>query len=104
MGRNLALNVADHGYSVAAYDLSKEKVAAIAEEAEGRAVAGFADVKNFVAALARPRKILMMVPAGRAVDAVIESLRPLLDPGDVLIDGGNSFFKDTNRRIQELEG
>ncbi len=104
MGRNFLLNVADHGFSAAGLDLDAEKARALDEEAAGRAVKGTTDTTAFVAMLRRPRKIMLLVPAGKAVDSVIESLLPLLDEGDLLIDGGNSHFEDTNRRMQYLKG
>jgi len=104
MGQNLARNVERQGYSVAGYDLDPEKLRQTKEKAEGKDIEVFSTLDDFVNHLERPRKILMMVPAGKAVDAVIGDVKPLLSPGDVLIDGGNSYFQDTNRRIRELEG
>ena len=103
MGRNLALNFADHGVTVSLFDRSPEAVArAVAEDGAGR-LHGFADLGGFVASLARPRKVLLMVNAGAPVDAVLAQLVPLLEPGDIVIDGGNSLFTDTERRAAELE-
>jgi 6-phosphogluconate dehydrogenase len=73
------------------------------KKAGDRKVKGFGDVKEFIQSLTKPRAIMMLVPAGKIVDAVIEELTPLLDKGDILIDGGNSHFTDTNRRVEELE-
>jgi 6-phosphogluconate dehydrogenase len=102
MGENLALNIAGHGFSVVGLDLDADKRARFAARTGGRR-AGVADTPAaLVAALAVPRRILMMVPAGAPVDAVIASLQPLLAPGDVLIDGGNSLFGDTARRAASL--
>ena len=102
MGENLALNIAGHGFSVVGLDLDADKRARFAARTGGRR-AGVADTPAaLVAALAVPRRILMMVPAGAPVDAVIASLQPLLAPGDVLIDGGNSLFGDTARRAAAL--
>src|ERR1700761_1463717 len=103
MGRSLLLNMADHGYAVAGHDKDASKVASLNEEGKDKDVKGFSDVKEFIQSLTTPRAIMMLVPAGKIVDAVIEELTPLLDKGDILIDGGNSHFTDTNRRVDELE-
>lgn len=103
MGRNLVLNMADNGFSVVGYDLDVQKVEALNREGEGRPVRGVTDMKQFSAALRQPRIIMIMVPAGRPVDAVIDTLVPVLAPGDVLIDGGNSHFRDTDARALKLE-
>ena len=102
MGRNLALNAIDTGASVAGFDLSSEQASAFAEEAEGRQLVATTSQEEFLNALPSPRALLVMVPAGKAVDAVIASFQPHLSPGDLLIDGGNSFFRDTERRQAEL--
>ncbi len=102
MGRNLALNMERNGFPVAGYDIDKEKASASREAFAGKAMAVAGTLDAFVADLERPRRILMMVPAGKPVDAVIGDLRPRLGAGDVLIDGGNSFFEDTRRRMREL--
>ena len=99
MGRNFILNVADNGFSAFGNDLDTEKVNALIQEGgDTDKVNASTDAKTFVAALSTPRKIMLLVPAGKIVDAVIESLLPLLDEGDIIIDGGNSFFTDTDRR------
>ena len=103
MGRSLLLNMADHGFAVAGHDKDAAKVASLNDEAGDLAVKGFGDVKEFIQSLTTPRAIMMLVPAGKIVDAVIEELTPLLEKGDILIDGGNSHFTDTNRRVEELE-
>ncbi|MGF7041138.1 NADP-dependent phosphogluconate dehydrogenase [Mucilaginibacter lappiensis] len=103
MGRSLLLNMADHGFAVAGHDKDAAKVSSLNEEAGDRAAKGFGDVKEFIQSLTTPRAIMMLVPAGKIVDAVIEELTPLLEKGDILIDGGNSHFTDTNRRVEELE-
>jgi 6-phosphogluconate dehydrogenase len=103
MGRSLLLNMADHGFAVAGHDKDAAKVASLNDEAGDRAAKGFGDVKEFIQSLTKPRAIMMLVPAGKIVDAVIEELTPLLEKGDILIDGGNSHFTDTNRRVEELE-
>ncbi|MEO7215664.1 NADP-dependent phosphogluconate dehydrogenase [Mucilaginibacter sp.] len=103
MGRSLLLNMADHGFAVAGHDKDTGKVSSLNEEAGDRKAKGFGDVKEFIASLTTPRAIMMLVPAGKIVDAVIEELTPLLEKGDILIDGGNSHFTDTNRRVEQLE-
>jgi 6-phosphogluconate dehydrogenase len=104
MGRNLALNFASNGYPAAIYDRDTALLDAFASGEAGPALVTCArDIEAFVNALARPRRILMMVTAGPAVDWCIEALLPHLDPGDVLIDGGNSLFTDTERRCAALE-
>jgi len=102
MGENLALNMAAHGYTVAVYNRTVARVDEFAAgRARGRSIRGCHSLAELVAALARPRRIMMMVQAGKAVDAVIDSLAPLLAPGDILIDGGNSHYADTARRCDE---
>ena len=104
MGRNFILNVADNGFSAFGYDLDAEKVNALKEEGGNLAkVNATTDIGTFVQTLDRPRKIMMLVPAGKIVDAVIESLLPHIEAGDILIDGGNSFFTDTDRREAYLQ-
>ncbi len=104
MGKNLALNIESRGYSVAVYNRSFEKTEEFLKtEAEGKNFVGAATVEEFVNSLEKPRKILLMVKAGTATDATIDSLRPYLEDGDILIDGGNTFFQDTIRRNKELE-
>jgi 6-phosphogluconate dehydrogenase len=103
MGRSLLLNMADHGFAVAGHDKDAAKVASLDEEGKEKDVKAFGDVKEFIQSLTTPRAIMMLVPAGKIVDSVIEELTPLLEKGDILIDGGNSHFTDTNRRVEELE-
>lgn len=99
MGRNFILNVADNGFTAFGNDLDTEKVNALkVEGGDLERVNATTDVATFVKALAQPRKIMMLVPAGKIVDAVIEGLLPHIDKGDIIIDGGNSFFTDTDRR------
>jgi len=99
MGRNFILNVADNGFTAFGNDLDEEKVnALITEGGDTSKINASSDVATFVASLGTPRKIMLLVPAGKIVDAVIESLLPYLDEGDLIIDGGNSFFTDTDRR------
>ena len=102
MGRNFLLNVAENGFSCVGYDLDREKVAALNEEGKDFDVVGLATLEEFVAALERPRKIMVLVPAGKIVDAVIRDLTAHLEAGDLIIDGGNSHFPDTERREREL--
>ncbi|MGD0262732.1 MAG: NADP-dependent phosphogluconate dehydrogenase [Verrucomicrobiota bacterium] len=102
MGRNLLLNMADHGHSVAGYDKDAAKVAALRQEAENRDVRGAADIKEFIALLHQPCAVMMLVPAGPPVDSVINDLLAHLQPGDLIIDAGNSYFKDTDVRLRNL--
>ena len=102
MGRNLALNMADHGFSVAGYDKDQAKVEALRQEAQHCDARGAADIKEFLALLRRPRAVMMLVPAGAPVDSVIKDLLPHLDKGDLIIDAGNSYFKDTDLRARAL--
>ncbi len=104
MGRNFILNVADNGFTAFGNDLDEEKVTALIEEGgDPKKVNATTDAKTFVEALSTPRKIMLLVPAGKIVDAVIENLLPMLDKGDIIIDGGNSFFTDTDRRESYLK-
>ena len=99
MGENLALNIEDHGYRVALWTHTAEKVQRFIERSgANRRWVGTRTLEEFAAALARPRRILLMVKAGEPVDEMVERLAPSLEPGDVVIDGGNSFFRDTQRR------
>ena len=104
MGENLAMNMESKGFTVAVYNRSTEKVDAfLAGRAAGRNFIGCHSPEELVQALSKPRKIFMMVKAGAAVDALIEQLLPLLEEGDILIDGGNSHYPDTMRRTATLE-
>ncbi|HKL79584.1 MAG TPA: NADP-dependent phosphogluconate dehydrogenase [Mobilitalea sp.] len=103
MGKNLSLNIADHGYSVACYNRSPEKTKLLLSEAGELNLIGTYSLKEFVEALEAPRKIIMMVQAGEAVDDTIRQLLPLISKGDIIMDGGNSNYKDTIRRSRELE-
>ncbi len=104
MGRNFILNVADNGFTAFGNDLDEEKVNALIKEGGNTdQVNATTDAKTFVQALNTPRKIMLLVPAGKIVDAVIESLLPLLDEGDIIIDGGNSFYTNTDRREAYLK-
>jgi len=102
MGRNLALNVAEHGFPVVVWNRSREVADALVAEHPGRGLESAASLRELVAALGRPRAVMLMVPAGPAVDGVLADLVPLLEPGDVVVDGGNSWFEDTRRREREL--
>ena len=103
MGENLVLNMAGRGYTVAVYNRTTSKVDAfLAGRAAGKTIVGARSPEELVSKLARPRRVMLMVQAGRAVDRVIETLVPLLEPGDVLIDGGNSNYQDTARRTRAL--
>ncbi|MGI5134945.1 NADP-dependent phosphogluconate dehydrogenase [Streptomyces sp. CA-106110] len=103
MGRNLARNFARHGYTVAVHNRTPARTKALVEEFghEGAFVAA-GTAEEFVAALERPRRLMIMVQAGAATDAVIEEFAPLLEPGDMIIDGGNAHFADTRRRERSL--
>jgi 6-phosphogluconate dehydrogenase len=103
MGRNLLLNMADHGFSVVGYDKDESKVQALKDEGKGKKILGEKRLPDFVQSLTKPKVIMMLVPAGAPVDSVIADLMPHLEPGDLIIDGGNSFYKDTDRRFSELD-
>jgi 6-phosphogluconate dehydrogenase len=104
MGRNLLLNIADHNFDVAGHDKDQTKIALLANESSGKKnIKGFVQVNEFIEQLQKPRAIMLLVPAGKIVDSVISELTPLLDKGDLIIDGGNSHFTDTNRRVEELK-
>ena len=104
MGENLALNIESRGFSVAGFDLDGKKVDSFATRTQGKKAVAARTQAELLACLESPRKVLIMVPAGKAVDAVIAGLRPHLAPGDLLIDGGNTLFADTVRRLKELDG
>ena len=102
MGRNLALNIESRGYTVSIFNRSREKTDEVIAENAGKKLAPYYSVEEFVESLEKPRRILLMVQAGEATDKTIASLTPHLDKGDILIDGGNTFYKDTIRRNKEL--
>ncbi len=103
MGQNLALNMSDHGYRVAVFNRTVSKVDDfVANEARGHPVVGAHSIPDLAAALKKPRRVMLMVKAGETVDEVIDSLTPYLEPGDIIIDGGNSLYTDTNRRTAAL--
>jgi len=102
MGRNFLLNMADHGLLVAGYDKDQDKIEALSQEAENRDIRGTLAIKEFVAQLRRPRAVMLLVPAGAPVDSVINDLLGHLQQGDLIIDAGNSYFKDTDVRLRNL--
>jgi 6-phosphogluconate dehydrogenase len=102
MGRNMLLNMADHGFPVAGYDKDAGKVEALQKESAGSDIHGVTNIKDFIGLLRRPRAVMMLVPAGPPVDSVIADLLPYLEKGDLIIDAGNSYFKDTNLRARNL--
>lgn len=104
MGRNLLLNMADHGFKVIGFNKSQEKLdRLVADATPGTTVGGVTTLQGLIDQLEVPRKIMLLVPAGNPVDEVIESLLPLLQPGDIIIDGGNSHYTDTLRRVTYVE-
>jgi len=104
MGENLALNIESRGYSVVGFDLDGKKVDSFLARTQGKRAVAARTMAEFVDNLEIPRRVLIMVPAGKPVDAVISSLRPHLQAGDLMIDGGNTYYADTDRRIKELLG
>jgi 6-phosphogluconate dehydrogenase len=103
MGRNLLLNMADHGFSVAGYDNDPDKVEALRKEAEKRDIHCTGSLQEFILSLRSPRAIILLVPAGAPVDSVINEMLAYLQKGDLIIDSGNSYFKDTNLRTLRLK-
>ncbi|HET7626623.1 MAG TPA: decarboxylating NADP(+)-dependent phosphogluconate dehydrogenase [Verrucomicrobiae bacterium] len=104
MGQNLILNMNDHGFTVVAFNRTVEKVDHfLANEAKGTNVIGAHSIEEMVSLLKRPRRVMLMVKAGKPVDEFIEHLLPHLEPGDIIIDGGNSLFEDTARRVKYIE-
>lgn len=105
MGRNLLLNIADHGFAAIGFDKDATKGALLESSASpGTTVKGVGSLGEMISGLKTPRKLMMLVPAGPIVDAVINDLLPLLEPADIVIDGGNSHFPDTLKRINFLQG
>jgi 6-phosphogluconate dehydrogenase len=102
MGRNFLLNVAEHGFSCAGFDIDAAKRALLLAEANDLDIVAAGSLPEFVAALERPRRVMLLVPAGKIVDSVISDLLPYLEAGDIVIDGGNSHFLDTERREANL--
>ncbi|MEO8381843.1 MAG: NADP-dependent phosphogluconate dehydrogenase, partial [Acidobacteriota bacterium] len=102
MGANLALNVADHGFTVALWNREPEKAQRLAAENPDKKLTATRTLEEFVQALERPRRIMLLIKAGPPVDEMLDRLLPLLEDGDVVIDGGNSWFKDTQLRAKRL--
>ena len=103
MGRNFLLNMADHGFTVAGYDNDSTKVEALRQEAGNKDIHCTDNLQEFISILQKPRAIILLVPAGAPVDAVISEMSALLQKDDLIIDGGNSYFKDTNLRTISLK-
>jgi 6-phosphogluconate dehydrogenase len=104
MGQNLILNMNDHGFTVVAYNRTVSKVDDfLANQAQGTRVVGARSIEEMVGQLKRPRRVMLMVKAGQAVDEFIDQVLPHLEPGDILIDGGNSLYEDTIRRTRYVE-
>jgi 6-phosphogluconate dehydrogenase len=105
MGQNLAMNFADHGFATAVYNRTTETMQEFVDGRGGElGIKGYQTMEDLVSNMATPRKVMLMVKAGRAVDAVLDELLPLLNDGDVVIDGGNSKYQDTARRVERVEG
>jgi len=103
MGRNLAMNIADHGFAVAGYDLDQEKTDSLASEKESKhTIRSTTDLEQFIDLLQPPRAVMLLVPAGQPVDGALESLTPHLESDDLILDAGNSYFEDTDRRAQSF--
>jgi 6-phosphogluconate dehydrogenase len=102
MGRNLLLNMADNGFQVTGYDKDASMLKKLEEDGKAHNLKGFESLEDFIQSLELPRRIMLLVPAGKIVDSVIQELVPLLDKGDMIIDSGNSHFTDTSRRAIEL--
>src|SRR5690349_3164889 len=104
MGQNLILNMNDHGVKVVAFNRTVSKIDDfLAKEAKGTNVSGAHSLEEMVQMLKPPRRVMLMIKAGEPVDDMIEQLLPLLDKGDIIIDGGNSLYSDTARRVDYLE-
>ena len=104
MGENLVMNMESHGFTVSVFNRSTDKVKNFVEgRAKGKNIVGTYTLQELVASLEKPRKVMMMIKAGSAVDSTIEQLIPLLEEGDIIIDGGNSHFPDTARRTEYVE-
>ena len=104
MGKNLVLNMMDHGFAVSVYNRSPEKTEEFLREyGQNGLLQGFTTIEEFVQSLKRPRKIMIMIKAGAPVDEMISSLLPFLEAGDILIDGGNSYYLDSERRYIDLK-
>ncbi|WP_293987981.1 decarboxylating NADP(+)-dependent phosphogluconate dehydrogenase [uncultured Megasphaera sp.] len=103
MGSNLALNMADHGFDVSVYNYTPDLTEQFLRERPHDKITGYFDLKEFLASLKKPRKIMLMIMAGAPVDSMLDQLLPLLDTGDIIIDGGNSYFGDTRRRYDRCK-
>ena len=103
MGSNLALNMADHGFDVACYNYTPDLTEKVLREHPHKHMHGFFNLQEFVDSLQKPRRIMLLIMAGEPVDSMIEQLTPLLEPGDIILDGGNSYFGDTRRRQAKLQ-
>src|ERR1044072_7036026 len=103
MGENLALNIARNGFPIAVFNRDATKVDKFLQRAEGHQVIGARSIQDFVSALDPPHKMILLVKAGKPVDDVVDQLKPHLSPGDIIIDGGNSYFEDTRRREKDLK-
>lgn len=103
MGSNIALNMANKGEQVAVYNYTRDLTDKLLQKVEGQSLTPYYEIEEFVQALEKPRKIFLMVTAGNAIDSVIQSVVPFLEKGDVIMDGGNSHYKDTERRYDELK-
>ena len=103
MGRNLVLNMAGHGFTVAGYDKDQAQVEALRQESKERDVRGAEGIEEFTSLLHQPRAVMLLVPAGPPVDSVIADLLPHLGKGDLIIDAGNSYFKDTTLRARSRD-
>jgi len=103
MGENLAMNIERNGYPIAVYNRDPKKVDDFVARTEGKQVIPTKSAEEFVKALERPRKMILLVKAGDPVDWTIEQVKPFLEKGDIIIDGGNSYFKDTERREKALK-
>lgn len=103
MGENLVLNMANHGFKVSVYNRTTDKVKSFVEtRGKEKSIVGCYSIEELVKSLSRPRKIMMMIMAGSPVDKLIAQLLPFLEEGDILIDGGNSLYTDSTRRMKEL--
>src|SRR5690625_5147827 len=103
MGPNLLMIMADHGFSVAGYDNDPSRVEQILNTEHNEKISGQSSLTDFIAILKKPRVIMLLVPAGRIVDDVSDEILPFLEKGDIIVDGGNSHYIDTERRITYLE-
>jgi 6-phosphogluconate dehydrogenase len=103
MGSNLALNMANKGEQVAVYNYTRDLTDQLVDRSQGQAIHPYFEIQDFVQSLETPRKIFLMVTAGKPIDSVIQSLMPVLEAGDIIMDGGNSHYEDTERRYEELK-